>query len=129
MTVTVHVTLGYIICIIYYVYHLNFSAPGAGQRNTSQQQSGNTKKGKSIKFNGEFDFETSNARFDKEKIESELKSEIEKMKISSQDEEVGNGPFPFYMKFEKIQNRPKYHHSLKEHPMFSKITKFGCEML
>ena len=40
-----------------------------------------------------------------------------------------NGPFPFYMKFEKIQNRQKYHHSLKEHPMFSKIAKFGCEML
>ena len=33
------------------------------------------------------------------------------------------------MKFEKIQNRQKYHHSLKEHPMFSKIAKFGCEML
>ena len=40
-----------------------------------------------------------------------------------------NGSFPFYMKFEKIQNRQKYHHSLKEHPMFSKIAKFGCEML
>ena len=40
-----------------------------------------------------------------------------------------NGPFPFHMKFEKIQNRQKYHHSLKEHPMFSKIAKFGCEML
>ena len=25
------------------------------------------------------------------------------------------------MKFEKIQNRQKYHHSLKEHPMFSKM--------
>ena len=37
--------------------------------------------------------------------------------------------FPLYMKFEKIQNRQKYHHSLKEHPMFSKIAKFGCEML
>ena len=42
---------------------------------------------------------------------------------------VINGPFPFYMKFEKLQNRQKYHHSLKEHPMFSKIAKFGCEML
>ena len=40
-----------------------------------------------------------------------------------------NGPFPVYMKFEKIQNRQKYHHSLKEHPMFSKIAKFGCEVL
>ena len=40
-----------------------------------------------------------------------------------------NGPFPFYMKFEKNRNRQKYHHSLKEHPMFSKIAKFGCEML
>ena len=40
-----------------------------------------------------------------------------------------NGPFPFYMKFEKIQNRQKYHHSLKEHPVFSKIAKFGCDML
>ena len=40
-----------------------------------------------------------------------------------------NGPFPYYMKFEKIQNRQKYHHSLKEHPTFSKIAKFGCEML
>ena len=40
-----------------------------------------------------------------------------------------NGPFPFYMKFEKIQNSQKYHHSLKEHPMFSKIAKFGCKML
>ena len=36
---------------------------------------------------------------------------------------------PFYMKFEKIQNGQKYHHSLKEHPMFNKIAKFGCEML
>ena len=48
------------------------------------------------------------------------------------EEEISNshiGPFPFYMKFEKIQNRPKYHHSLKEHPMFSKIAKFGCETL
>ena len=42
---------------------------------------------------------------------------------------LNNGPFPFYMKFEKIQNRQKYHHSLKEHPMFSKTAKFGCEML
>ena len=33
------------------------------------------------------------------------------------------------MKFEKIQNRQKYDHSLKEHPMFSKIAKFGCKML
>ena len=40
-----------------------------------------------------------------------------------------NGPFPFYMKFEKIQNRQKFHHSLKEHPMLTKIAKFGCEML
>ena len=40
-----------------------------------------------------------------------------------------NGPFPFCMKFEKIQNRQKYHHSLKERAMFSKIAKFGCEML
>ena len=48
------------------------------------------------------------------------------------EEEISNshnGPFPFYMEFEKIQNRQKYHHSLKEHPMFSKIAKFGCEML
>ena len=64
----------------------NFNPAPGGQRTGSQ--SGNTKKGKSIKFNGEFDFESSNARFDKEKIESELKSEIERMKISSQDEEV-----------------------------------------
>ena len=40
-----------------------------------------------------------------------------------------NGPFPFYMKFEKIQNRQKFPHSMKEHPMFTKIAKFGCEML
>ena len=40
-----------------------------------------------------------------------------------------NGRFPFYVKFEKIQNRQKYNHGLKEHPMFSKIAKFGCEML
>ena len=40
-----------------------------------------------------------------------------------------NGPFPFYMKFEKIQNSQEYHYSLKEHPMFSKVAKFGCEML
>ena len=44
-------------------------------------------------------------------------------------ENRSNGPFPFYMKFQKIQNGQKYHHSLKEHPMFSKIAKFGCEML
>ena len=40
-----------------------------------------------------------------------------------------NGPFPFYMKFEKNRNRQKYHHTLKEHPTFTKIAKFGCEML
>ena len=42
---------------------------------------------------------------------------------------IENGPFPLYMKFEKIQNRQKFHHSLKEQPMFTKIAKFGCEML
>ena len=31
--------------------------------------------------------------------------------------------------FEKNRNRQKYHHSLKEHPTFTKIVKFGCEML
>ena len=40
-----------------------------------------------------------------------------------------NGPFPFYVKFEKIKNGQKFHNSVKEHPMFSKIVKFGCEML
>ena len=32
-------------------------------------------------------------------------------------------------KIEKNRNRQKYHHSLKEHPTFTKIVKFGCEML
>ena len=36
---------------------------------------------------------------------------------------------PIRQNFEKIQNRQKFHNSLKEHPMFSKIAKFGCEML
>ena len=36
---------------------------------------------------------------------------------------------PIRQNFEKNRNRQKYHHSLKEHPMFSKIAKFGCEML
>ena len=36
---------------------------------------------------------------------------------------------PFRQNFEKNRNRQKYHHSLKEHPMFTKIAKFGCEML
>ena len=29
----------------------------------------------------------------------------------------------------KFKIGKKYHHSLKEHPKFSKIAKFGCEML
>lgn len=67
-----------------------FLAQEGGQKGGGpQQQSGSGKKGKSMKFNGEFDFESSNARFDKEKIELELKTEIEKMRISSQEEEVG----------------------------------------
>ena len=36
---------------------------------------------------------------------------------------------PFRQNFEKNRNRQKYHHSLKEHPTFTKIWKFGCEML
>ena len=36
---------------------------------------------------------------------------------------------PFRQNFEKNRNRQKYHHSLKEHPTFTKIAKFGCEML
>ena len=66
------------------------------------------------------------------------KSTTEQIKVARHTNDVyelfihvatSNGPFPFYMKFEKIQNRQKYHHSLKDHPMFSKIAKFGCEML
>ena len=36
---------------------------------------------------------------------------------------------PFRQNFEKNRNRQKYRHSLKEHPTFTKIAKFGCEML
>ena len=36
---------------------------------------------------------------------------------------------PFRQNFEKNRNRQKYHHSLKEHATFTKIAKFGCEML
>ena len=36
---------------------------------------------------------------------------------------------PFRQNFEKNRNRQKYHHSLKEHPTFTKIANFGCEML
>ena len=36
---------------------------------------------------------------------------------------------PIRQNFEKNRNRQKYHHSLKEHPTFTKIAKFGCEML
>ena len=37
---------------------------------------------------------------------------------------------PFRQNFEKkIEIGKKYHHSLKEHPTFTKIAKFGCEML
>ena len=35
---------------------------------------------------------------------------------------------PFRQNFEKNRNRQKYQHSLKEHPKFTKIAKFGCEM-
>ena len=36
---------------------------------------------------------------------------------------------PFKQNLEKNRNRQKYHHILKEHPTFTKIVKFGCEML
>ena len=36
---------------------------------------------------------------------------------------------PIRQNFEKNRNRQKFHNSLKEHPMFSEIAKFGCEML
>ena len=36
---------------------------------------------------------------------------------------------PIRQNFEKNRNRQKFHNSLKEHLMFSKIAKFGCEML
>ena len=42
---------------------------------------------------------------------------------------VPMGLSPFRQNFEKNRNRQKYHHSLKEHPTFTKIAKFGCEML
>lgn len=71
---------------------MTFTFLGASnnQKVVPQQKTGNNKKGKPTKFTGEFDFESSNARFDKEKVESELKSELEKMKTSYQDEEVGH---------------------------------------
>ena len=37
--------------------------------------------------------------------------------------------FPLLHEILRIQNRQKYHHSLKEHPKFSKIAEFGFEML
>ena len=40
-----------------------------------------------------------------------------------------NGPFPLRQNFEKKINMQKYHHSLNEHPKFTKIAKFGSEML
>ena len=36
---------------------------------------------------------------------------------------------PIRQNFEKNRNRQKFHHSLKDNPMFSKIAKFGCKML
>ena len=36
---------------------------------------------------------------------------------------------PFRQNFEKNRNGQKCHHSLKDHPTFTKIAKFGCEML
>ena len=36
---------------------------------------------------------------------------------------------PFRQNFEKNRNRQKYRYSLKEHPTFTKIAKFGCETL
>ena len=36
---------------------------------------------------------------------------------------------PLRQNFEKSRNRQKYHQCLKEHPTFTKIAKFGCEML
>ena len=36
---------------------------------------------------------------------------------------------PIRQNFEKNRNGQKHHHSLKEHPTFTKIVKFGCEML
>ena len=41
---------------------------------------------------------------------------------------LDNGPLTFRRNFEKIRNRQKYYHILKEHPKLSKIAKFGCEM-
>ena len=35
---------------------------------------------------------------------------------------------PFRQSFEKNRNRQKYQHNLKEHPKFTKIAKFGCEI-
>ena len=35
---------------------------------------------------------------------------------------------PFKQNYEENRNRQKYQHSLKEHPKFTKIAKFGCEM-
>ena len=36
---------------------------------------------------------------------------------------------PFRQNFEKIEIGKKYHHSLKEHPKFTNVAKFGCEIL
>ena len=39
---------------------------------------------------------------------------------------------PFRQNLEKNRNRQKYHHSLKKHPTFTKIAKFGsigCEIV
>ena len=36
---------------------------------------------------------------------------------------------PFRRSFEKIRTRQLFYHSLKDHPMFSKTAKFGCQIL
>jgi len=48
---------------------------GGGHRGTARG-SGGRQQGSALRFDGEFDFETSNAQFDKDKIEKELKEKL-----------------------------------------------------
>ncbi|XP_068724461.1 protein LSM14 homolog A-B-like [Montipora capricornis] len=78
-----------------------------------------------VKFEGEFDFESSNAKFNKEEIEEELQQKLhENLRITNEDENAVNGTFEADLIQDRAQSPVSYYDSSK-----SFFDSISCEAM
>lgn len=86
-----------------------------GRRGASVTRGSRTRPGgSSVKFEGEFDFESSNAKFNKEEIEEELQQKLhDNLRITNEDENTVNGMAETDMIQDRTENEDNYYDSSK----------------